>query len=118
MYKVIALLKSKPGLSREDFINYYEVNHVPLILRHMPQIVHYRRNYVQFATYLAEEVAGLDFDVVTEFCFRNKADYDAANLVFNDPDVMSEIVHDEEHFLDRGETRLFVVQEYVSEIGS
>jgi len=30
MFKVIALLSKKPGLSRDDFIEYYETKHVPL----------------------------------------------------------------------------------------
>ena len=117
MYKVIALLKAKSDISREEFIEYYENNHVPLILRHMPQMVDYRRNYVQFDTVdLAEGVTELDFDAVTEFCFSNRADYDSANLVFNLPEVLSEIIHDEEQFLDRDKTRLFVVEEHVSKI--
>ena len=116
MLKVVALLKARSDIAREEFIEYYENKHVPLILRHMPKMVDYRRNYVQFDTaYLGEKITELDFDAVTEFCFRTRADYDSANLVFNDPAIMSEIVHDEEQFLDRDKTRLFVVDEYLSE---
>ncbi len=118
MYKVIALIKAKSGISRDDFIKYYENKHVPLILRHMPQIVDYRRNYVQFDTaYLAEDVTELDFDAVTEFSFNSREEYDSAYAAFDEPSVMNEIVSDEEHFLDRGKTRLFVVQEHTSKIG-
>src|SRR3546814_16483863 len=46
MVKLVALLKAKEGLSQEEFENYYEKYHVPLVLKHLPQIAHYRRNYV------------------------------------------------------------------------
>ena len=102
-------------MPRDEFIAYYENNHVPLILRHMPQIVDYRRNYVKLDTiYGGDGNAELDFDVVTEFCFDNKEEYDSANLIFNMPDVLSEIIQDEEQFLDRDKTRLFVVEEHAS----
>jgi hypothetical protein len=43
--KVIALLKKRDGLSRADFIAYYEAHHAPLILSLFPQITGYRRNF-------------------------------------------------------------------------
>jgi len=119
MYKAIALLKAKPGISRDRFIEYYEEHHVPLILRLMPQIVDYRRNYVRTDNaYLAPDISALDFDAVTELWYRNKADYEAAAASLNDAAVLKQITDDEEHFLDRGQTRMFVVEEYVSRIDS
>lgn len=115
MYKAIALLKARPGLSRERFIAYYEQHHVPLILRLMPQIKDYRRNYVQTrGAYLAAGVAELDFDAVTELWYSTEADYQAAMAVLNDPAILKQIADDEEHFLDRDKTRMFVVEEHAS----
>jgi uncharacterized protein (TIGR02118 family) len=115
MYKAIALLKARPGLSKERFVAYYEQHHVPLILRLMPQIKDYRRNYVQAqGAYLAAGVAGLDFDAVTELWYSTEADYQAAMAVLNDPAILKEIADDEEHFLDRDKTRMFVVEEHTS----
>jgi len=36
MVKTIALIKRKPGLSREEFIRHYEEVHAPLALKHVP----------------------------------------------------------------------------------
>lgn len=115
MYKAIALLKARPGLSRERFVAYYEQHHVPLILRLMPQIKDYRRNYVRAqGAYLAPGVTGLDFDAVTELWYATEADYQAAVAVLNDPAILQQIADDEEHFLDRDNTRMFVVEEHTS----
>src|SRR4051794_23140148 len=101
MYKAIALLKAKPGLSRERFIEYYENHHVPLILRLMPQIMDYKRNYLLPETaYIAKDIATLDFDAVTELRYRSKADYESAAALLNDPAILKEIGDDEENFLD------------------
>ncbi|MBS0580704.1 MAG: EthD domain-containing protein [Proteobacteria bacterium] len=116
MYKAIALLKAKPGLSRERFVAYYERHHVPLILRFMPQIKDYRRNYVQaHGAYLAAGVAELDFDAVTELWYASEADYRAAMAVLNDPAILKAIADDEAQFLDRDKTRMFVVEEHATE---
>jgi uncharacterized protein (TIGR02118 family) len=115
MYKAIALLKAKAGMPKEKFIEYYEGHHVPLILRLMPQIADYRRNYAQTeSAYLAKDISTLDFDAVTELWYRTKADYESAAALLKNPAILKEIADDEEHFLDRGKTRMFVVEEYVS----
>ena len=46
MVKVMFLVKSKPGLSREEFCRHYEEAHVPLALKYFPTFKRYVRNYV------------------------------------------------------------------------
>jgi EthD domain len=47
MIKVFGYLTRKPGLSPQEFADYYEHNHVPLVLSKafMPMV--YKRNYIQ-----------------------------------------------------------------------
>lgn len=116
--KVIAMLRKREGISREDFIRYYDENHAPLILSLLPGIVEYRRNFTVFDNaYVNEGAAPFDFDVLTEIRFRDRAAYDAAMTVAADPAVAQRIADDEENFLDRSGTRMFVVEETSSRIG-
>lgn len=115
MFKTIALLKCKPGLSRTAFIDYYEKHHVPLIRSLLPQICGYRRNFIEpEGAFISEGAAERDFDVVTEIWFPDRAAYDAAMLLHARPEVGARIAEDEENFLDRRYTRMFVVDEHVS----
>jgi len=112
MTKSIALLRRRADLSREAFIDYYERQHAPLILSLLPGIVEYRRNFALFdGAYVNPGAAPFDFDVITELRF---ADYDAAMAVATRPDVAGRIAADEENFLDRSATRMFLVEERVS----
>ncbi|MBS0377168.1 MAG: EthD domain-containing protein [Proteobacteria bacterium] len=116
MFKLIALIKAKPGLTREQFMAHYEGVHVPLVLRLMPKIVDYRRNYAQAqGAYLANGITALDFDAVTEVRYASRADYEAVLALLKDPAFVAQIAADEEHFLDRSKTRLFEVEEHISE---
>lgn len=111
MIKAIALLRRKPGLSREDFIAYYETHHAPLIRSLLPQITEYRRNYVDRTGAFESPVAAIDFDSVTEMRFASRADYDAFLVRAADPEVARRIAEDEENVFDRAATRMFVVDE-------
>ena len=116
-FKVIALLKRRADLTREQFIDYYENRHAPLILEVTPGIIAYRRNFADFeGAYVFPEAAPFDFDVVTELWYEDRAAYDHAMAVTATPEVWSRIEADEMNFLDRGKTRLFVVEEHASEI--
>lgn len=116
--KVIAMLRKRADISREDFIRYYEQNHVPLILSLLPGIVEYRRNFTVFeGAYVNDGAAPFDFDVLTEIRFANRAAYDAAMAVAADPAVAQRIAEDETNFLDSTGNRLFVVEESASRIG-
>jgi len=116
VYKSIALLKCKPGLSREAFIDYYETRHVPLIRSLLPQICGYRRNFIHpEGAYINEAAAERDFDVITEIWFADQAAYEAAMALSAQPEIGGRIAADEENFLDRTHTRMFVVDERISE---
>jgi len=113
--KSIALLRRRADLSRDAFIDYYERHHAPLILSLIPGIVDYRRNYGLFeGAFIFPGAAPIDFDVVTELWFADRAAYDAAMSVATREDVAARIAADEENFLDRSATRMFLVEERVS----
>lgn len=111
MLKTIALLKCKPGLSREAFIAYYETRHAPLIRELTPGIVEYRRNYVERGTVFPSSMAeALEFDSVTEICYADRTAYERAMAVATRPDVAARIAADEENVFDRSKTRYFVTE--------
>jgi uncharacterized protein (TIGR02118 family) len=111
-FKTIALLKAKPGLSRAEFVDYYEARHAPLVRQLMPGIVDYRRNYVSAeGGYAFAETPPFDYDSVTEIWFDDRAAYEAAIAVVSEPDAAARLAADEENFIDRARTRMFVVDE-------
>lgn len=117
-FKSIALLKRKAGLTREQFIDYYENNHAPLIVRLTPGIKAYHRNFVDWnGAFEAADGSEIDFDSVTEIWFESREAYDAAMEVWTQPDVAQAIADDEENVFDRSKTRMFVVDETKSPIG-
>lgn len=110
MLKCVALLKAKAGLSRDQFIQYYENRHAPLILELMPEVIDYRRNF--FETDGAFEFgAPRDFDVVTELWFEDRAAYDRFVAQTTSPDIARQIAEDEENVFDRTATRMYIVEE-------
>lgn len=110
MIKAIALLARKPELTHAEFVDYYENNHAKLIRRLLPQIVDYRRNYLDRSTALrAPAAADPDFDVVSEFTFPDRAAYDEMLATHARPEVAAAIEADEANFLDRSRTRMYVV---------
>jgi hypothetical protein len=69
MIKVFGYLKRKPGLSPQEFADYYEHNHVPLVLSKafMPMV--YKRNYIQRGDAFNIEGNEISFDCMTELVF-------------------------------------------------
>lgn len=115
MLKCIALLKKRPDLSREQFIDYYENRHAVLIRELLPQIVHYTRRYVEpDGAYLYPAIDQLDFDVVTELTFADRANYDAFAAKAAEADIAKRIADDEENLFDRDYSRMFIVEEFSS----
>jgi uncharacterized protein (TIGR02118 family) len=113
MVKLIGLLKKKPGLTRQEFIDYYENHHAPLAVRITPMGHDYRRNYTKMARVNGQEVdmAG-EYDVVSEVWFRDQRSYEAFSAAMKHPEIFAQIKADEERFLDRSATKILIVEEH------
>jgi uncharacterized protein (TIGR02118 family) len=117
MYKILILMKKKAGLSRAQFIEYYENSHVPLMRELAPHRELYRRNYLVFDDPMfnvdgrsgaADSVA---FDVVTESIFATRDAAEAAkNAALASPENLKRIKEDEANFCEPGSVRMYVVE--------
>jgi uncharacterized protein (TIGR02118 family) len=107
MIKIFGYLKRKPGLSPQEFADYYEHNHVPLVLSKafMPTV--YKRNYIQRGDAVNIEGDEISFDCMTELIFADRDDLSAWMSSLGG----DEIARDEENFIDRTATRAYVVDE-------
>lgn len=115
MFKAIALLKKKPGLSRQQFIDYYEQRHAPLLRTLQPNMAGYRRNFIDLeGAYIYPGASAPDFDVITEIWYADRAGFERDMALAALPDIAQKIAEDEENFLDRNLTRFFVVNEHCS----
>jgi hypothetical protein len=72
MLKVFAFLAKRQSIATQAFIEYYENNHVPLVLSLVPTPTVYKRNYVVRGDELNREDDTIDFDVVTELVFPDR----------------------------------------------
>jgi hypothetical protein len=114
MIKVVALFNRKPGLSLEQFIDYYENNHVPLVSFLIPFMVDYRRSYVRETLMAGAAANPLDFDVMTESWFANRDRFDSFLAALSEPAANARVVADEEKFIDRSRLRVFLVEEHLT----
>ena len=107
MIKVFGYLTRKPGLSLQEFADYYEHNHVPLVLSKafMPMV--YKRNYIRRGDTFNIEGNEISFDCMTELVFADRDDLSAWMASLG----VDEISRDEENFIDRAATRAYVVDE-------
>ena len=113
--KIVILIKKKPGMSREDFIQHYETVHAvefgKKLLGHL--FVKYVRNYPKgLVDYQPEhpDFAG-NYDAVTEIWVKDEAALAEMQRLINLPENNKRILADEEAFQDRQHTRLLIVDE-------
>lgn len=111
MYRVMAFLSKKKELTTAEFMDYYEQHHVPLVLSLAASPQMYKRHYIQRDQELSQSGRQVDFDVVVELGFASAEEFHKSWL---QPLVLSEqngpiIAEDEARFLDRSETRAYVL---------
>lgn len=111
---VITLLKRREGMSKADFIAYYEENH-----RRIGESVLAGRamRYVRrFLHPLDGEDRWEDADVVMEIDFADEAARDACFAALREPTTARMIAEDEERLFDRTRIRTFAVEERRSDL--
>ena len=112
MFRVLAFLTKKEAIKTQAFIDYYENKHVPLICSLAPTPIVYKRRYLRER--LTKEGGAIDFDVVTELGFPDRAAYLTWMTQLSGPGAGEQVAADEAKFLDRSRTRAYVVEEYVT----
>jgi hypothetical protein len=110
MLKVLAFLSKREDISTDAFIDHYENSHVPLVLSLTSTPTVYKRNYILRGDEFNREAETIDFDVITELVFPNRAGFLAWIRDLSDERVAA----DEERFLDRSLTRAYVIEEHVT----
>jgi hypothetical protein len=110
MLKVLSFLSKREGMETQAFIEYYENHHVPLVLSLAWAPTVYKRNYVTRGDELNREDDSIDFDVITELVFPDRAGF----LEWRGKLSVEAIGTDEEKFLDRPRTRSYVIEERVT----
>ena len=118
MFKTIALLKRRPDLTMEQFIERYQTGHSKLGERLLRgRATKYVRRFLHPVAKLdtGEKVEG-DADVVMEIWYADRAKWEEATAYLSQPDIQAEIIADEETLFDRSKSRFFLVEEHESEL--
>ncbi|KAF2963646.1 hypothetical protein GQX73_g9937 [Xylaria multiplex] len=131
-FTTLAFLSRKPGMTPEEFRNYYSGSHLPwyrelvgslFSVRHTQHYIHRteaspnndttQRNPSTPATIFLGSQAEFDYDVVATLEYKDKAAFEALCEFVQQPDIAAEIAADEERFLDRSQTRMVLVGEKI-----
>ena len=111
---VITLLKRREGMSKAEFIAYYEEHH-----RRIGEqvLAGFATRYVRrFLHPMDGADQPCDADVVMEIDFPDAATRDACFTALADPATAAMIAEDEEHLFDRSRIRSFTVEEHASKM--
>ena len=114
MLKILSYLVKRDGMAAEEFIGYYENHHVPLILSLAPPPVVYKRHYLRRGDAVNIGEARIDFDVVTEQVFADRAAFQSWLDAVSQGEAGQRVAADEARFLDRSRTRSCVVSDCVT----
>ncbi len=106
MPKLIMFIKRKPGLSFDDFRSHYEQVHAPLAKSLLVHLSDYARNFLRPFAGQPEP----PYDCITELWFADQAALQAT-VAFGRTEEAQALARDEETFVDRAATRVFLAEE-------
>ena len=106
-WKIVLLMKRKPGISMDEFRDYYENKHVPLAEPYTTALSHYVRRYIVPQTHPETgPVDELPYDVITEMWFEDEAVFNGTLEYLTTTIMPDEIIEDEKKFFDRSSFRI------------
>lgn len=119
MFKMMVMLRRKPGMSDADFRTYYEEKHAILVRRSAPTVRRYVRNYltpIGTPDYAPDESGAVD--CIAEAWFESDAAFAAALAEMAASGADKAITADEEQLFDRGAIRWFRAEEVESDLAA
>jgi len=118
MIKMVVFLKRRPGMSMEEFIEYYESHHRLIGERVLkPHAVRYMRRYLNpVPNPSGGKPEESDYDVLMEAWYPDEASFEAAMKAISEPDNLKIIEQDEARLFDRPKMRSFMVREFESDM--
>lgn len=118
MLKTVGLFKRRPGMSVEEFREYYETHHRAIGEKYLKgNVERYIRRYLDSPpTQRPGAAAEPEYDVILEIWYADQAAYDATRKALSDPDVRKEITEDEEKLFDRPSMLFYTVTEKESDL--
>jgi len=115
MYRVFGFLTKRDRLSMPELKDYYENHHVPLLLSRAPKPLIHKRRYVNRDEEFMKTGLQVDFDVMVEVAFADEDAFLAyMGKLFGPEAVDDAVAVDEAKFLDRSQTRAYLVDEHVT----
>ena len=119
MIKLVALLKRKPGMSMEEFINYYETKHSKIGEKYVSKHANrYLRKYLRPLPGAAVDAPmEQHYDVVTETWFPDRKALEAAFADLGTAEAQAEISEDEDKLFDRSRIHIYLAEEHESDLG-
>lgn len=117
MFKVMILLKRKPGLSMAEFIDKYENGHAQLGVKYQTMMKRYIRHYLHPAgAPLGGVVSEPEYDVATELWFDDRQAFEEGMALMQAPETMAILAADEEGLFDRSKNRLVIMEDRESDL--
>lgn len=118
VYKLILFLKRRPGMSVQEFRDYYETTHRLIGEKYSAGMTRYVRRYLDPLPTGTGETAELPFDVITELWFDSRKIFEAAQHIVTTGALSDEVIADEERLFDRPKQRVATVVEYESDLAA
>jgi EthD domain len=117
-YKILLLMKRRPGMTVAAFRDYYENHHAPLCEKYTTSVKRYLRRYIDPHPHPETGPAGeLAYDVITELWFDDEAVFKGTLAYITTSIMPDEIVADEKKLFDRSSFRIATVVERESDLG-
>jgi translation initiation factor 2B subunit (eIF-2B alpha/beta/delta family) len=123
VFKVLSFFRKRPGMTLDEFIDYYENQHAKLAERKhlqssMPNALRYVRRYLTpERNHVTGEVIDPGYDCIMEIWFTSREDFDYARKVINEPGRLAATREDEEQLFATHSYSVCSVTEFDSPVG-
>ena len=116
-YKILLFMKRRPGMTMDDFRDYYENHHVRFGEESSRGITRYIRRYIDpMPNPETGDDSELPYDVITELWFDDRAMFEGTVKFLSTTVMSDEVIDDEKNLFDRSKNRMATVAEYESDL--